>query len=456
MDDRQSRPARSLRVQLSLWIAGAILVVGCAATGASFYFAFGEAHALQDETLKQIGGLVGRIPSGLIEQTGILRPEAPSSETVAIVRLRQDGDTPGSCGVSRDIAIPCGLGNGWHTIDAGAERWRVLVTSNPSGVRFAVAQPTALRDEIARDGSLRTLVPILCLMVALVPLVALVIRRMLSPIAQLAKTLDHTRENAIRALPREGIPSEISPFVVSINRLLARLSESMAQQRRFVADAAHELRSPLTALTLQVQNLDKIAMTPDMRTRVNALRAGLSRGTRLVSQLLSLARLQQGATATFEWVPVQEVVHQIMEEAYSHAESKQIDLGVERLEAIALNADRLALHTVLRNLVDNAIRYTPEGGRVDLRIYREDDWVHIEVQDNGPGIATEDLEHVRQPFFRATGTGESGSGLGLAIASDMARVMDGELNLYTSSSGLLVRLRLPWHPPAQVTGSCSE
>ncbi|GLQ87378.1 ATP-binding protein [Dyella flagellata] len=430
-------------MQLSLWIIGSMLVIGSIATVASYYFAMQEAHALQDDTLKQIGAFATRIPAAVVKQNDLQRSQALSSETsVDIVPLQQDG-AAGTCGATREITIPCGLGDGLHALYAHGGRWRVWVGSQPSGLRFAVAQPTALRDEIARDGSMRTLVPMLCLIAALIPLVAGVVRRMLQPVVQLAEALDRADERTVVELPTQGIPSEVAPFIASINRQFKRLRESIAQQRRFVADAAHELRSPLTALTLQAQNLDRLPMTPEMRERIDALRAGLSRGTRLVAQLLSLARLQQDAATASETVAVQELVHQVVDETYAYAESKQTDLGVEQLEALALHADRLALHAALRNLVDNAIRYTPEHGRVDLRAYRDGGWACIEVEDNGPGMRQEDLARACEPFFRAPGTTEIGSGLGLAIAADMARNLGGELSLHTTGSGLLVRLRLP-------------
>lgn len=443
MDIGQRAASRSLRVQLSLWIIGSMLVIGSIATVASYYFAMQEAHALQDDTLKQIGAFATRIPAAVVKQNDLQRSQALSSETsVDIVPLQQDG-AAGTCGATREITIPCGLGDGLHALYAHGGRWRVWVGSQPSGLRFAVAQPTALRDEIARDGSMRTLVPMLCLIAALIPLVAGVVRRMLQPVVQLAEALDRADERTVVELPTQGIPSEVAPFIASINRQFKRLRESIAQQRRFVADAAHELRSPLTALTLQAQNLDRLPMTPEMRERIDALRAGLSRGTRLVAQLLSLARLQQDAATASETVAVQELVHQVVDETYAYAESKQTDLGVEQLEALALHADRLALHAALRNLVDNAIRYTPEHGRVDLRAYRDGGWACIEVEDNGPGMRQEDLARACEPFFRAPGTTEIGSGLGLAIAADMARNLGGELSLHTTGSGLLVRLRLP-------------
>jgi two-component system OmpR family sensor kinase len=207
----------------------------------------------------------------------------------------------------------------------------VLVASTSAGQRFAITQPTSLRDEIARDGALRIVTLMLCLLAALVPLMALIVRRMLSPVAQLADRLDRADDHAIDALPEINIPSEVAPFVRSINRLLARLRESMAQQRRFVADAAHELRSPLAALNLQMQNLGKADLPADTLARLESVRAGLSRSTHLIGQLLSLARLQHETSSLRGVTPVHDVIRQVVVEADTYATSKQIDLGVERL-----------------------------------------------------------------------------------------------------------------------------
>lgn len=443
MDIGRSGSARSLRVQLSLWIIGSMLLVGSIAGVTSYVFALQEAHALQDDTLRQVGALVGRIPVAVIRQADLPQAqERSSAASLDVVQLQEDSPT-GTCGAAGRMAIPCGLGDGLHALRVNGERWRVWVGSRPSGLRYAVAQPTALRDEIARDGSLRTLVPMLCLLAALVPLVAWVVRRMLRPVVRLAETLDRADERTVVELPLQGVPAEVAPFLASINRLLARLRESMAQQRRFVADAAHELRSPLTALTLQAQNLETLSMTSEMRERVDALRAGLGRSSRLVSQLLSLARAQPGAVDAGERIAAADLVHQVVQEAYADAERKHTDLGVERLDAMTLHADRLALHSALRNLLDNAIRYTPEHGRIDVRVWRDGAWACIEVQDDGPGLEQVDIDRVCQPFFRAAGTGQVGSGLGLAIASDAVRSAGGELSLHSPGKGLLVRLRLP-------------
>jgi two-component system OmpR family sensor kinase len=423
-------------------MAAAILVVGSVAGIASFYFAFDEAHSLQDETLQQVGRIIVRMPPELADRWGVLGADAASPESVVVAHLGEAGPD-GACGTSQGITLPCQLGDGFHTLDLGHKRWRVLVASTSAGQRFAITQPTSLRDEIARDGALRIVTLMLCLLAALVPLMALIVRRMLSPVAQLADRLDRADDHAIDALPEINIPSEVAPFVRSINRLLARLRESMAQQRRFVADAAHELRSPLAALNLQMQNLGKADLPADTLARLESVRAGLSRSTHLIGQLLSLARLQHETSSLRGVTPVHDVIRQVVVEADTYATSKQIDLGVERLVAIDLPVERQALHSALRNLVDNAIRYTPPGGRVDIRVQREDPWVRIEVEDSGPGMSPDELARACEPFFRGQGSGEAGSGLGLAIVCDAARTINGKFTLTSKGTGLLATLRLP-------------
>lgn len=446
MDIGRRGTNRSLRMQLALWIVGLMVVVGSIATVASYRFALGEAHALQDDTLRQIGALVRQLPpSDLKVLASIHAVPAIADASVAIIPLKTH-DPGGECGFSHGMKIPCGLKDGLHALHSRGEGWRVWIGSLPSGARYAVAQATALRDEIARDGSLRTLVPMLCLIGVLIPFVTWVIRRMLRPIVQLAETLDDVDERSIAGLPQTDMPLEIAPFVASINRLLARLKHALEQQGRFVADAAHELRSPLTALTLQAQNMEKFPMEPGMRERFEALQSGLGRSTRLVTQLLSLARLHQEGPRAQENLQVGDEVHAAVEEAYPLAEAKGIDLGVERLEATAIKGNRLALHTALRNLLDNAIRYTPAHGRVDLRVYRDGDCVCIEVRDNGPGMPPESLKRACEPFFRGSDGAEPGSGLGLAIVRDMARDLAGELSLSSPGVGLLARIRLPVAP----------
>ena len=167
---------------------------------------------------------------------------------------------------------------------------RVLLRTRPDGSRYAAAQPTAVRDETARDMAVRTLLPIAALIPCLLIVTALVIAHSLRPMVRLAGNLDARRADDLTPLPNTGAPSELHPFITSINGLLARMRLLMDQQRRFVADAAHELRTPITALSLQAENLDSVELPEAARERVAALKQGMHRTKHLLEQLLAVAR----------------------------------------------------------------------------------------------------------------------------------------------------------------------
>jgi two-component system, OmpR family, sensor kinase len=184
--------------------------------------------------------------------------------------------------------------DGFHDVDGGGESWRVNIRTLRTGQRIAVAEPSALRDDIARDGAMRTLVPVLLLMPVLFAVVVVIVRAKLAPLTRLAAMADQQTDASLEPLPEEGIATEVLPFVRSINSLPARLKRAIGQQRRFIASAAHELRSPLAALSLQAGNLGPAMTWPDGRERLSALESVLRRTHRLVEQLLALARSEQG------------------------------------------------------------------------------------------------------------------------------------------------------------------
>jgi two-component system OmpR family sensor kinase/two-component system sensor histidine kinase QseC len=220
-------------------------------------------------------------------------------------------------------------------------------------------------------------------------------------------------------LPLEGLPDEVAPVVQSLNALLQRLERSLGAQRAFVADAAHELRSPLTALKLQLQLLRR---APDEATRAAALDglgAGIDRAARLVEQLLTLAR-SEPATGALERVDVAELVRGVIADMHAFALARGSDVALDAPpEAVEILGDRAALVALARNLVDNALRYAPAGTRVDVAVAREDDHALLRVDDAGPGIPAAERERVFDRFYRRA-SDEGGSGLGLAIVRSVA------------------------------------
>lgn len=435
MDGFKERLTSSLRLRLAWWLSGAIVATALAAGALSFVAAFNEANELQDDILRQVAGLVGpdrerSVPSDVDADPGshlIVRSLVPSGGDVA-------------------PAFPANLTDGVQTIRVADASYRVMVTTRPDGRRWAVAQDTDVRDEIARDSALRTVLPLLMLIPVLVWVVVDLIGKMLRPITDLSNDIDRRSEGELHALDAQRLPSEIRPFVTAINRLLGRVDQSMAAQRRFVADAAHELRSPLTALSLQAERLDGAEMSADARERVSALRQGIVRGRRVLDQLLDMARAQADARPRRGVVSVRAVFRRVLEDLLPQAEAKAIDIGIEDGAEVRITADEQDLLIVVRNLVDNAIRYTPCGGRIDLSAAKAPGHVLLAVEDSGPGIAPAERARVADPFYRVGGSDQSGSGLGLSIVKAVVDRLGGRIELDDSSrfdSGLRVSVELP-------------
>lgn len=423
--------SRSLKKHLSRTLALAIVLAGLVAGSASFFFAYVEAQELQDDTLRQVAALAkGQGTGPAFEGWETL---ADDESRVIVLRLPKD---------PLPQWLPADLPGGFHTLVGPDGRMRVFVRSDGFGGRIAAGQATEVRDEIAINSALHTVVPLAILLPLLVWLTVRIVRRELGPVTRLAETMDEQSAVRPEALPDDHVPDEIAPFVRAINRLLDRVNRQIAEQRRFIADAAHELRSPLTALSLQVQNLEKAETLETMRQRAIPLRTGIERARRLTEQLLSLARSQANSPAT-QAVDVSKMARDLLAEYLPLAEARDIDLGLDDAGNVWLVAEPRMLHLVFKNALDNALRYTPRHGEVTLHLYTEGEEAVIEVIDSGPGIPVDERDRVFDSFYRIEGVGGEGSGLGLAIVRDAAARLGGTVSLHgrPANSGLVFRYR---------------
>jgi two-component system OmpR family sensor kinase len=269
-----------------------------------------------------------------------------------------------------------------------------------------------------------------------------IIRGELARVRQLADTLDRQSPERPQPLPETKVPDEVGAFVHAINRLFARINHLMGEQRRFIADAAHELRSPLTALSIQAENLEKAPTVQAMRERIVPLRAGIERARRLSEQLLSFARTQVGTRDAAE-VDVSRLARELLAEYVPYAEQRDIDMGLEATAGVVVSASPETLRLVLKNALDNAVNYTGEQGQITIRLAVEGEDAVIEVVDTGPGIPPEERARVFEPFYRMEGATGIGSGLGLAIAQDAATRLGGTVSLHDRplGPGLVFRYR---------------
>lgn len=428
---------RSLQRRLTFMLGVAILLSGIVIALMSFFLAYNEAKEFQDDVLRQIAQLTARNTvnyppayEGIIQNHRETTIDDPESR-ISVLHLP---DNP------RPDWLPENMSAGLYTLQKGKESLRVLLLKNSSEKITVVTQPTDIRDELAINSALRILAPFLLLVPGMAWLIMRIVRNELAPVKNLACHVDAQPGNLLLPLPDEDVPEEIASFVHAINRLLRRVSDLMTQQRRFVADAAHELRSPLAALSIQAQNLNQPGMSQNMKERVLPLQDSIERARKLTEQLLNLARIQAGTTKK-TFVDVSVVSRQLIAEYLPLSEAKGIDLGLDETASLMLLDTAENLYLLLKNAIDNAIKYTPEGGEVTLKIYSIGNRAIFEIIDNGPGIPASELLRVFDPFYRLPGTNVGGSGLGLAIAAEAAASQGGSVTLHNrpEGSGLIFR-----------------
>ena len=354
--------------------------------------------------------------------------------------------------------LPTRVVLGFADVAAGDRIWRSYSVASRDRV-IQVAQPLQIRRRLAADAALRSVLPL----VAIAPLLAAALWALVGwafrPLRRVVREVQSRDAGSLLArgplAPAEeggaaGLPHEVAPLVQALDDLLTRLAASFDAQRAFVADAAHELRSPLTALKLQVSALGRAPDEPSRRAAQEALAAGVERATRLVEQLLTLARSEPGGQPLRpERLDLAELVRQVLADMVPYAESRRSTLELDAAGPVPLEGDRAALSALVRNLADNAIRYAPRGAAVRVAVGREGGAPCLVVDDAGPGIPPSERARVFDRFYRRTAAvaeaPAEGSGLGLAIVQRVAQRHGATVALTDSPlGGLRVTVRFPW------------
>ena len=430
---------RSLRGRLFVGLTAIILLTGAIGGMFAYRWAFGEAIELQDSILIQLASLAQNASFG----GGQPLHGVEEDTEVWLIEL---GKTPRGLADDRQLfTLPDGL----QVATWKNRQIRALLRTRSDGSRFAVAQPTTVRDETAREVAFRTLLPIAALIPCLMVVTTLVIAYSLRPMVQLASDLDARRADDMTPLPLSGMPSELHPFITSINGLLKRMQLLMDQHRRFVTDAAHELRTPITALSLQAENLESVALPKPARERVAALKQGMHRTKHLLEQLLALARHEAVPSGPVEkpLAALDRVAKEVMADLLPEALDRGVDLGFALVEPLMVHSEPAMLAAIIRNLLENALRFTPRGGTIDIGVYREDSTAILQIEDTGPGIASTDMDQIFEPFFRGSRPEGEGTGLGLSIVKRIVDHLGGRIALENIAgigrSGLRATVRLP-------------
>ena len=334
-------------------------------------------------------------------------------------------------------------GEGFRTVRRGDHRWRVF-TLDSAPLRVQIVESGDIRRRVVWDMTWDSAKPIVYVAPISIAMLWLVVYAALRPMTQLVRALSAQDERNLAELSPRRVPRELLPLIQSMNGLLRRMRGAFDSQRRFVADAAHELRTPVTAVKLQIENL-RGKVDRNAAEELQELEAGVERMHRVVRQLLQLAR-QEGAPeeGPEQSLDIGTVAKDSVRSFVPLAETRAVDLGMGEVQAVSARLDPNQLRIVLDNLVDNAVRYTPPGGRVDVSVREAEGMVVIDVSDTGPGIPSDDLEKVFSRFYRVRATGAEGSGLGLAIARAAAERCRSSIELCNrpASAGLTARVRI--------------
>ena len=425
-----TKTAPSLKRRLMVFLFAAISLAALVQGVSAYHTALQEANEIFDYHMQQMALSLG----------GVSGPAQPPPDELELVVQAWTAEGLQVFQSTARAHLPQRAVLGFSDVQAQGRRYRV-VSVQTGGQVVQVAQELAVRERLASRLALRTVTPIALMLPVLMLIVGWVVSRSLAPVERVRAQLAQRAAEDLSPVGEGGLPAEIKPMVAELNSLLGRVQQSFTAQQHFVADAAHELRSPLTALNLQVQALQR---APDDATRALAetrLAAGVARATHLVEQLLLLAR-QEADGSEHQPVEMAPLLRQVMAEMASAAQARRIDLGLLHAATVSTLGNAAALDTLLRNLLGNAIKYTPEGGRVDVSLLVGEgaDAALLRIDDSGPGIAQAERERVFDRFYRTADAAEQadgmpGSGLGLAIAKVIADKHGAVLRL-SSADGL--------------------
>lgn len=439
----------SLHRRLSLSLGGLALLVGfLGALGA--WMVVHQLASEFNEDLRQAAAAIRTAPPLMPVQPAGRAPPPPP----VLVQTwgPEDGVLPGH--TSAPWVLLPRAEPGFSDVVVDGEVWDVFAL-RAGDAYMQIAQQKSVRRDNAWRVATWAAIPVIVLLPVLVWAIRASVRVSLRPLNEIGERVAQADLNHLEPVDTSTAPEELRPFLASVNRMMVRLSGLIDAERTFIANAAHELRSPITALQLQVENLVH-APRDNLEEQLEELRRGIRRTGTLLTQLLGLARAEIGAPAgAVHDVSVPDVVADVVADLLPLAVDRGVDLGVERLDDVRIAATETDLRMLIKNLADNAIRYGGAGGCVDLSARREGADVVIEVADTGPGIPEAARRRVFERFYRGAATDEEGSGLGLAIVQTIAANLGGRVVLADrpdGRSGLVASVILP----ARTVGTAAD
>lgn len=443
---------RTLRSRLLLWISGPLIALWVISSLVDHDIAKGFVNLNYDRALLDTALDIGRnvresgnqlyldLPQPVIEmlisgEQGrfYYRANGPSGEYIT-----GDPDLPEPPEAQEDRVFYYNATFRDEPIRAVALRVPVRPGSGKGVILIQVAERSALRADFARQIMLRMMLPQAILVVLATLAVWFGVGIGLRALTSMRREIENRSHVDLSPIDEAGAPVEVQPLLRAMNDLLSRLSAALAAQQRFIADAAHQLRTPVAALKTQAELAVRQVRDGEAAATLQQLHTAAEHAARLVSQLLTLARAEPGSHRSVmrQSVALAMLARDITREWVPRALTRQIDLGFDEASATsAISADPFLIHEMLNNLIDNAIQYTPAGGRVTVRVRQQDGHALLEVEDDGPGIALEEREKIFERFYRMPGGAPEGCGLGLAIVREIAQGHQAVVTVQSGAGG---------------------
>ena len=451
-NERTTRSRLTLRRQLMAWLALPLLLFWSISSLVDYDIAKRFVNLAYDRALLEAALDIGRQVKVINSQIYVDLPDV----AVQMLKSRESGRLyylvtgPNDEFITGDLDLPRPTDLGPDRITYYDDDYRnqlirvvtlrvpVLPGSGKGTALILVAERVNLRTDFARQIMLRMMWPQGLLIFLAAMSVWYGVGRGLAPLSTLRREILSRSHRDLSALPEEQTPQEVRPLIRAMNDLLLRLSRTLAAQQRFVADAAHQLRTPVAGIKTQTELALRQSPSGEAQTTLRQLHTATEQATRLINQLLSLARAEPGTGRMLatERLDLSKLVRDATTEWVPRALARDIDLGFDSPQGRAMiEGDAFLLREMLNNLLDNAIRYTQPGGQVTVRIALAADKITLSVEDNGPGIPESDQERVFERFYRVLGTGVEGCGLGLAIVREIAQSHAAQTALERGANG---------------------
>lgn len=428
----------SLRRRLLLLLSGAVLLAWGATALFTYFDARQQIGQMLDAHLVQSAGLIAaQMEHEIDNDAAVTVPRQYKQESSIAFQVWDHGADLRLRSANAPQARLSEQDEGFSNATIDGTRWRIFSRWDDSGrCVVQVGERFELRDELAQSVASHLLHPLAVALPVLAILIWLSVNAGLLPLGAVVRQVQRRAPDNLGPLGEQKVPREVSPLVQALNALFARLRASFEQERRFTADAAHELRTPLAAVKTQAQVALAASSGEERRRALANVVLGVDRATHLVEQLLVLARLDpQAALPGAAPVALNELAAACIAEQAQAAADKGVELALESVDEAKVLGDQTLLSILLRNLIDNAIRYSPAASEVEVAMTRAHAALILRVTDTGPGIPEDQRDRVFDRFYRVSGSAEEGSGLGLSIVKRIADLHHATLRLSQGPGG---------------------